>query len=129
MVRLTDANGGVSQTGNPALIKSLSALKSPSLVGVVEEVLPVVRDRLAITVDHNGRVVVLGTGWPLTRHIHLLWVAYNNIAIVLEGSRAGPKRSNSRARRFQIRRDLLQRLEVVSCRLSVHRPMPHPPKP
>lgn len=88
--RLTDANGGVAQTRHPAFVESFVPLERPCLIRVVKEILPIVRNRLSVAVDQNGRVVVFRASGPLVGHINLFRVAHDDVAVVLQGGGASP---------------------------------------
>lgn len=114
IIQLTDADGGVPKTGNPSLVESIVALKRPRLVCVVEKTLPVVRDGLSVAVDHDGRIVIFWTGRPLARDINLFGIADDDVAVVLESRGASPQGCDARAGMLEKRRDLLQRLEIIT---------------
>lgn len=87
---LTDAHGSLAETRDMLLAES-RAFQSPCLVDHVQEVLPVGAYHLTLVGDYDGRVVVLGRGWPPIRDVDLLREADDDMAIVLEGSRACPE--------------------------------------
>lgn len=92
----------------------MGTLQSPSLIGVIEVHFAIVGHRLAIAVDSNGRVVILGVRGPVERRIYLFGIANDDIAVMLEGRVSSPKRANPRAAFFEIGRYMGQRLEVVA---------------
>jgi hypothetical protein len=117
---LTDTHRGVAQTRNESLVEPLVSLKSPCLVRVIQMRLPVVGYSLAIAVDSDDRIVVLGTRRPLRGRVNLLWIPNRDGAVVFERGGAGPERSNAGARWLEKGRDLFKGFEVVTwVRLSV----------
>jgi hypothetical protein len=92
----------------------MRTLQSPSLIGVVKMRFAIVGYRLAIAVDSNSRVVILGVCGPVERGIYLFGVANDDSAVVLEGRVSSPERANSRATFLEIGRNMGQRLEVVA---------------
>lgn len=80
----------------------MRALECPGLVGVVQMRLAVVGHRLAVAVDGNSRVVVLGVRGPVQRRIYLFRVSDDDSAVVLESRVSSPKRADARARFLEI---------------------------
>lgn len=66
------------------------ALESPRLIGRVEKGLAAVGNSVAVLVDDDGGVVVLGARRPPARDVHLLRVPDDDSAFELESDGAGP---------------------------------------
>lgn len=75
--------------------------------------LPIVCDRLALRVDNDSRIVVLGVGWPFDSRVYPFGVASNDGAVVLESCGPRPKGADAGTRGFQKRVDVLERLVIV----------------
>lgn len=73
----------------------MRALERPSLVGVIQMGLAVVGHRLAVAVDGNGRVVVLGVRGPVERRIYLFGVSNDDSAVMLESCVSSPERADA----------------------------------
>ena len=52
--------------------------------------LPVIRDRLAVSVDRDCRVVVFWGRRPLQLHVNLLRIADSDDAVVFQSNRPSP---------------------------------------
>lgn len=52
--------------------------------------LSIVGYRLAITVDNDGRVIILGIGWPVESWVDFFGVANDDSAVMLESSSPRP---------------------------------------
>lgn len=89
-------------------------LESPSLVGVVEVRLSIMTDRVAILVDDNGGVKILGGCRPPMCDVYLFRIPYHQFGIILESGCSSPDRSDAGASRFEEWRDVAQRLKVVA---------------
>ena len=109
-----DAQGNTADTGDLAVEEAIFTFQRPGLVGVIQERLAVVADGLAVAVDDEGRVVILGRGGPLGCNIDLLGIPDDDDTVVLERRGTGPERGDARARGLKIGRDVLQRPEVIT---------------
>lgn len=109
----TNAHRRLSQAWDEILAKAM-ALERPRLVDHIQKVLAVVRDGLALVVDHDGRVVVLGRRRPFVRDVDLFRVAHDDVAVVLEGDGACPEGADAAAFVFEEGQDVLEGFETVA---------------
>jgi hypothetical protein len=79
------------------LAKESRALQSPGLVGFLKEILPIIENILALSGDHDGRVVIFGGRWPVLGNVHLLGVAHQDFGVEFQGCGTRPKRADTRA--------------------------------
>lgn len=110
--RLTNSHGGVSKARNPAAVEAI-AFQSPGLVCVIQERLAIVGDGLAVSIDQDSRIVILGASRPLWGHIDLFGVSCQDGTVIFEGNRSSPEGGYAGTRWLQKRRDFLQRFEII----------------
>jgi hypothetical protein len=99
-------HGRLAQARKSTCKEAMRALERPSLVGVVQMRLAVVGHRLAVAVDGNSRVVVLGVGGPVQRRIYLFGVSNDDSAVVFESSVSSPERADACAGFLEVRGDV-----------------------
>lgn len=97
-----------------ALEESILPFQCPRLIYRVQGRLAVISDRFSVTIDDDGRVVVLGTRRPYGGNIDPFGVPDDDIRVVLQCRGPGPKGTDTRARGLKVWGDVLQRFEVVA---------------
>lgn len=100
MQGLTNSDRSIPESRDEPFIEASAPFQCPYFIGAVKEILSIVRNRFAILVNHDGRIVVFGAGGPFRGHVDPLGVADSDDTVVLERDGPSPERRDARAGGF-----------------------------
>ena len=110
-----DTKHGILDTSNIAAEKVALAFESPRLIYAVQVLLPVSPCGLAVAIDDESRIVVLGRCRPFVRDVDLLGIPSNHCAVIFQSNSSCPETTGARARGFEVGEYFVERLEIIAC--------------